>query len=306
MTDSLHRACPARFSGSDLSRPVTGKPAKADGTPASAAISSRASRRCKGFLPVFPWQANGDGAAPWTQARLLTFSTELPLSLPGMRPFAGARPHGHPPLSLRPPLGGLFFSAAGVRAPSLCWRYRLRYRSGLVRRRASRQRRQAHAPGTWGRAASDRHRPVRLSVSGRRSPRREPWAIREAAVVVRRPYGCNRPTASSFRAGFFHDFGYRSGQLIAKEVPMRFRIRRAAAGVVLSLAIVWPAFAATSDDQFKSDIETFLNKLGTTTHGVLSWEGADSFEVRRDGDAAVATITNARLTLHEAKSAELV
>src|SRR5438105_15151802 len=26
-----------------------------------------------------------------------------------MRPFAGARPHGHPPLSLRPPFGGLFF-----------------------------------------------------------------------------------------------------------------------------------------------------------------------------------------------------
>lgn len=26
-----------------------------------------------------------------------------------MRPFAGARPHGHPPLSLRPPFGGLLF-----------------------------------------------------------------------------------------------------------------------------------------------------------------------------------------------------
>src|SRR5262249_19522291 len=75
--------------------------------------------------------------------------------------------------------------------------------------------------------------------------------------------------------------------------------------VAVSLAILWPAFAATSDDQFKSDIETFLSKLGTTTHGVLSWEGADSFEMRRDGDAAVATITNARLTLHEAKPAEL-
>lgn len=87
---------------------------------------------------------------------------------------------------------------------------------------------------------------------------------------------------------------------------MRLRIRAAVVGMALSLVVLWPAFAAPGDDQFKSDIETFLNKLKTTTHGVLSWEGADSFDMRRDGDAAVATITNARLTLHEAKPAELV
>jgi len=87
---------------------------------------------------------------------------------------------------------------------------------------------------------------------------------------------------------------------------MRFRIKAALASVALSVAVLWPALAATSDDQFKSDIEAFLNKLGTTTHGVLSWEGADSFEMQRDGSAAVATITNARLTLHEARPAELV
>ena len=87
---------------------------------------------------------------------------------------------------------------------------------------------------------------------------------------------------------------------------MRFRLRAAAAGLALCLAVLWPGFAATTDDQFKSDIEGFLNKLSTTTHGVLSWEGSDSFEMRREGDAAVATITNARLTLHEAKPAELV
>ena len=31
-----------------------------------------------------------------------------------MRPFAGARPHGHPPLSLRPPIGGLFFITSAL------------------------------------------------------------------------------------------------------------------------------------------------------------------------------------------------
>src|SRR5881398_4052885 len=87
---------------------------------------------------------------------------------------------------------------------------------------------------------------------------------------------------------------------------MRFRLRAAAAGLALCLSVLWPGFAATTDDQFKSDIEGFLNKLSKTTHGVLSWEGSDSFEMRREGGAAVATITNARLTLHEAKPAELV
>ena len=87
---------------------------------------------------------------------------------------------------------------------------------------------------------------------------------------------------------------------------MRFRLRAAVTGLALCLAVLSPGFAAATDDQFKSDIEGFLKKLSTTTHGVLSWEGSDSFEMRRDGDAAVATITNARLTVHEAKSAALV
>src|SRR5262249_16246539 len=87
---------------------------------------------------------------------------------------------------------------------------------------------------------------------------------------------------------------------------MRFRVKAAAVGVALFLATLSSSFAATGDDQFKSDIEIFLNKLSTTTHGVLSWEGADSFEMRRDGDTTVATITNAHLTLHGAKPAELV
>jgi hypothetical protein len=31
-----------------------------------------------------------------------------------MPPFAGPRPHGHPPLSLRPPIGGLFFMTSAL------------------------------------------------------------------------------------------------------------------------------------------------------------------------------------------------
>src|SRR3954451_19432345 len=87
---------------------------------------------------------------------------------------------------------------------------------------------------------------------------------------------------------------------------MRFRLKAAAAGLALCLAVLWPGFAATTDDQFKSDIEGFLKKLSTTTHGVLSWEGSDIFEMRREGDAAVATSTNPPLPVHEPTPADLV
>lgn len=86
------------------------------------------------------------------------------------------------------------------------------------------------------------------------------------------------------------------------------RSRSTVLGAVWALCIIVcsPVLAATGDDRFKSDIEAFLNKLSVTTRGVLSWEGADSFDARREGDAAVATIGNARLTIHEAKDSQLV
>src|SRR5204863_6880040 len=55
ITDSLHRACPARFSGSDLSRRL--RSTRAGQHPSLVAISGRAPRRCKDFLrepPVAP------------------------------------------------------------------------------------------------------------------------------------------------------------------------------------------------------------------------------------------------------------
>src|SRR4249919_3103994 len=50
MTDSLHRACPARFSGSDLSSGRPRQPRAAGQHPSLAPISSRPPRRCKDFL----------------------------------------------------------------------------------------------------------------------------------------------------------------------------------------------------------------------------------------------------------------
>jgi hypothetical protein len=91
-----------------------------------------------------------------------------------------------------------------------------------------------------------------------------------------------------------------------KEASMRARLKMAATGLALCLVVSLPGFAASGDDQFKSDIEGFLNKLGTTTQGIVSWEGADQFDLRREGDAAIAVISNARLAIHAAKTAELV
>ena len=47
-----------------------------------------------------PVRAQGDPPPSDRPGDLLTFSTDLPASVVSMRPFAGARPHGHPPLSL--------------------------------------------------------------------------------------------------------------------------------------------------------------------------------------------------------------
>src|ERR1700726_3996192 len=86
------------------------------------------------------------------------------------------------------------------------------------------------------------------------------------------------------------------------------RFRRKAAGTIWALCFIVcsPALAATGNEQFKSDIEGFLNKLNVTTQGVLSWEGADSFDMRHDGEAAIAVISNARLSIHEAQTSQLV
>ncbi len=130
MTDSLHRACPARFSGSDLSRPPPPNPPPRAGEGWVGACRTAPQPHCN-FKPspaAMQGFSAGGRSAP-RQARppgdhprcLLTFSTDLPASVCDTRPFAGARPHGHPPLSLRPPYGGLFLCwAASAAALFLC------------------------------------------------------------------------------------------------------------------------------------------------------------------------------------------
>jgi Putative peptidoglycan binding domain len=87
---------------------------------------------------------------------------------------------------------------------------------------------------------------------------------------------------------------------------MRSRITAIGASLVLCLLVASPASAAAFDEQFKSEIEEFLNKLTLTTQGLVSWEGSDALDFRHEGEAAVAIIGNARLAIHEAQTSQIV
>ena len=128
MTDSLHRACPARFSGSDLSRRPCGQPRSAGQHPSLAAISSRPPRRCKDFLHV-GFCAGGAAAhralphdtVGGTRSVHEVNALVRPLGHSvATRASLARRPQGHPPLkpwgrrSAPPP----FFSRVGYAGTS--------------------------------------------------------------------------------------------------------------------------------------------------------------------------------------------
>lgn len=47
----------------------------------------------------------------------------------------------------------------------------------------------------------------------------------------------------------------------------------------------------------QAEVQEFLDKLDATTHGAVKWEGADTFDARQDGDAAVVTASSARIAV---------
>src|SRR5438067_2542997 len=127
-----------------------------------------------------------------------------------MRPFAGARPHGHPPLSLRPPFWRPLFypiSPSATRARSPRRRCRPRYRCAPVRRLDPQQSPPAHAPDSRGRAAAWRAHFARNLASDRYSPGREPRANRDEAkpaehvfdrIEIRRMPAPGMPSTAKF------------------------------------------------------------------------------------------------------------
>lgn len=70
-----------------------------------------------------------------------------------------------------------------------------------------------------------------------------------------------------------------------------------AGGAVGALASK-PAQGAQPAHGLRADIDALLQKLETATGGVVTWDGAGQFDVRRDGNAEVADIADARITIH--------
>jgi hypothetical protein len=59
-------------------------------------------------------------------------------------------------------------------------------------------------------------------------------------------------------------------------------------------------------DRFKTEIAAFLGRLGPSSNGAVEWVGSDPYEVRRDGEALLAIIENARLSLDTPQPGQLI
>jgi hypothetical protein len=75
------------------------------------------------------------------------------------------------------------------------------------------------------------------------------------------------------------------------------RAALAALSIAWALSASSAASAAGQADTLKSEIDGFIHRTEASTGGNVHWGGADSFDVREDGDAAVATLTNARFSV---------
>ncbi len=67
--------------------------------------------------------------------------------------------------------------------------------------------------------------------------------------------------------------------------------------VALCLAMPQVPAASAAEGGLKSEIDGFLNRLETMSHGMLKWEGADRIDIRPDGAATIADIAHARISL---------
>jgi hypothetical protein len=85
------------------------------------------------------------------------------------------------------------------------------------------------------------------------------------------------------------------------------RRRLAVAATMLAFFLSASARAAEPDvDRFKTEIDAFLGRLGPSSNGAVKWVGSDPYEVRRDGEALLAIIENARLSLDTPQPGQLV
>lgn len=87
---------------------------------------------------------------------------------------------------------------------------------------------------------------------------------------------------------------------------MRLQLRSVivAAGIAVVLAAPVRAWDV-GNDPLKAEIDKLLSTLEKNTNGVVTWDGADPYEVKQDGTASVAVITHARMSVHGKELAQL-
>jgi hypothetical protein len=85
------------------------------------------------------------------------------------------------------------------------------------------------------------------------------------------------------------------------------RRRLVVAAMMVACFLSAAARAAEADvDHFKTEIDAFIGRLGPSSNGALKWVGSDPYEIRRDGEALLAIIENARLSLDTPQPGELI
>jgi hypothetical protein len=98
-----------------------------------------------------------------------------------------------------------------------------------------------------------------------------------------------------------------AGDSVRMEGDMAKKCGSIAAAAALCLVLA-PAHAA----DLKADINAFIHQIETGSHGLVKWQGAKRFDVRQEGDAAIADIGDARITIQDpaakppARSAEIL
>jgi hypothetical protein len=80
--------------------------------------------------------------------------------------------------------------------------------------------------------------------------------------------------------------------------------RAALKTVIIAMAFGWASMApgvaaAAGAAELKTEIEDFFHYLELSSNGVLHWEDADSFDVKDDGDGAVAVIANGHFSVRD-------
>src|SRR5579872_545979 len=71
------------------------------------------------------------------------------------------------------------------------------------------------------------------------------------------------------------------------------------AAILAGLLVSFHAALADDAKPLKTEIENYIHRIESASGGRLHWEGADSFDVKKSGDTAVATIAAAHISFHK-------